>query len=96
MQSIRKTLLLWLAGGLLAGIVIATGLIYAQARQEANALFDYQMQQVAAALPSQWIDPPPPALAGIARDDAVVIRIWDGTGRSLYLSHARPDLPEQA
>ncbi|MEO1357642.1 MAG: histidine kinase dimerization/phospho-acceptor domain-containing protein, partial [Pseudomonadota bacterium] len=96
MQSIRKTLLWWLAGGLLAGIVIATGLIYAQARQEANALFDYQMQQVAAALPSQWIDPPPPALAGIARDDDVVIRIWDGTGRSLYLSHARPNLPDQA
>ncbi|WP_439892905.1 ATP-binding protein (plasmid) [Ralstonia sp. 25C] len=95
MQSIRKTLLWWLAGGLLAGIVVATGLIYAQARQEANALFDYQMQQVAAALPSQWIDPPPPALAGIARDDDVVIRIWDGTGRSLYLSHARPNLPEQ-
>ncbi len=96
MQSIRKTLLWWLAGGLLAGIVAATLLIYAQARQEANALFDYQMQQVAAALPSQWIDPPPPALAGIAHDDDVVIRIWDGTGRSLYLSHARPALPAQA
>ena len=96
MQSIRKTLLWWLAGGLLAGIVIATGLIYAQARQEANALFDYQMQQMAAALPSQWIDPPPPALAAIARDDDVVIRIWDDSGRSLYLSHARPDLPERA
>lgn len=95
MQSIRKTLLWWLAGGLLAGIFVATLLIYAQARQEANALFDYQMQQVAAALPSQWIDPPPPALASIARDDDVVIRIWDGTGRSLYLSHARPNLPEQ-
>lgn len=96
MQSIRKTLLWWLSGGLLAGIVAATFLIYAQARQEANALFDYQMQQVAAALPSQWIDPPPPALAGIAHDDDVVIRIWDDTGRSLYLSHARPDLPTQA
>lgn len=96
MQSIRKTLLWWLAGGLLAAIVIATGLIYAQARQEANALFDYQMQQVAAALPSQWIEPPPPALAAIARDDDVVIRIWDDSGRSLYLSHARPDLPARA
>ncbi|MFW6073785.1 ATP-binding protein [uncultured Ralstonia sp.] len=96
MQSIRKTLLWWLSGGLLAGIVAATVLIYAQARQEANALFDYQMQQVAAALPSQWIEPPPPALAAIARDDDVVIRIWDDSGRSLYLSHARPDLPDRA
>ena len=78
MQSIRKTLLWWLAGGLLAAIVVATGLIYAQARQEANALFDYQMQQVAAALPSQWIDPPPPALAAIAGDDDVVIH-WLGS-----------------
>ncbi|CAG9177083.1 Swarming motility regulation sensor protein RssA [Cupriavidus laharis] len=104
MRSIQRTLLWWLAAGLLAGIAIATGLIYGQARQEANALFDYQMKQVAAALPSQFADPvaPPFFMEGGAgtdllhADEDVVIHIWDGSGRSLYLSHAHPALPARA
>ncbi len=104
MRSIQRTLLWWLAAGLLAGIAIATGLIYGQARQEANALFDYQMKQVAAALPSQFADPvAPPFFAEggasadlLHADEDVVIHIWDGSGRSLYLSHAHPALPARA
>lgn len=106
MRSIQRTLLWWLAAGLAAGIAVATGLIYAQARQEANALFDYQMKQVAAALPSQFSNPvaPPPFDAGsgganadlLHADEDVVIHIWDGSGRSLYLSHAHPVLPPRA
>ncbi|MFJ1260185.1 ATP-binding protein [Cupriavidus sp. CuC1] len=110
MRSIQRTLLWWLALGLLAGIAIATALIYGQARQEANALFDYQMKQVAAALPSQFADPvmPPfvqqespgapgsPSDSLFHADEDVVIHIWDGSGRSLYLSHAHPALPPRA
>lgn len=105
MRSIQRTLLWWLALGLLAGIAIATALIYGQARQEANALFDYQMKQVAAALPSQFSNPvqPPfdPSINGTGADllhgdEDVVIHIWDGSGRSLYLSHSHPALPPRA
>ncbi|MCG5261958.1 two-component sensor histidine kinase [Cupriavidus gilardii] len=105
MRSIQRTLLWWLALGLLAGIAAATALIYGQARQEANALFDYQMRQVALALPSQFsgpampsLSPPlPPGTDNLFRsDEDVVIHIWDGTGRSLYLSHSRPLLPPRA
>ncbi|MBY4896889.1 HAMP domain-containing sensor histidine kinase [Cupriavidus sp. AU9028] len=108
MRSIQRTLLWWLALGLLAGIAVATALIYGQARQEANALFDYQMKQMAAALPSQFSGPmlpplPPPGTAlDPGRDslfgsgEEVVIHIWDGNGRSLYLSHSRPALPPRA
>ncbi|WP_422650632.1 Sensor protein QseC [Cupriavidus sp. H18C1] len=105
MRSIQRTLLWWLALGLLAGIAAATALIYGQARQEANALFDYQMRQVALALPSQFSGPampslPPPLPPGtdnlFRSDEDVVIHIWDGTGRSLYLSHSRPSLPPRA
>ncbi|CAG2145913.1 Adaptive-response sensory-kinase SasA [Cupriavidus yeoncheonensis] len=104
MRSIQRTLLWWLAAGLLAGIAMATVLIYGQARQEANALFDYQMKQVAAALPSQFAVPvaPPFFVEGGAgadllhADEDVVIHIWDGSGRSLYLSHAHPALPARA
>lgn len=104
MRSIQRTLLWWLAAGLAAGIAVATGLIYGQARQEANALFDYQMKQLAAALPSQFSAPMAPAFdpggatgADLLRaDEDVVIHIWDGSGRSLYLSHSRPSLPPRA
>ncbi|MGY8526729.1 ATP-binding protein [Paracidovorax citrulli] len=108
MRSIQRTLLWWLALGLLAGIAIATALIYGQARQEANALFDYQMRQMAAALPSQFSGPmlpplPPPGTGLDPNQDSlfgsgeeVVIHIWDGNGRSLYLSHSRPALPPRA
>ncbi|RZT31786.1 sensor histidine kinase [Cupriavidus agavae] len=104
MRSIQRTLLWWLAAGLAAGIAVATGLIYGQARQEANALFDYQMKQVAAALPSQFSVPvAPPFVPGdgasadlLHADEDVVIHIWDGSGRSLYLSHAHPVLPPRA
>ncbi|QET05583.1 MULTISPECIES: sensor histidine kinase [Cupriavidus] len=104
MRSIQRTLLWWLAAGLLAGIAIATALIYGQARQEANALFDYQMKQVAAALPSQFSNPVAPPFDPsdgtgadlLHGDEDVVIHIWDGSGRSLYLSHAHPALPPRA
>ena len=104
MRSIQRTLLWWLAAGLAAGIAVATALIYGQARQEANALFDYQMKQLAAALPSQFstpVAPPfdPESETGadlLHADEDVVIHIWDGSGRSLYLSHAHPALPPQA
>ncbi|QEZ44039.1 sensor histidine kinase [Cupriavidus oxalaticus] len=101
MRSIQRTLLWWLAAGLLAGIAIATALIYGQARQEANALFDYQMKQMAAALPSRFADPVAPPFIGSPGDlshagEDVVIHIWDGSGRSLYLSHSHPALPARA
>jgi two-component system OmpR family sensor kinase len=101
MRSIQRTLLWWLAAGLLAGIAIATGLIYGQARQEANALFDYQMKQMAAALPSQFANPVAPPFLGAPgdlahADEDVVIHIWDDSGRSLYLSHSHPALPASA
>lgn len=104
MRSIQRTLLWWLAAGLAAGIAVATALIYGQARQEANALFDYQMKQVAAALPSQFstpmaapFDPVGPTGADLLHaDEDVVIHIWDGSGRSLYLSHSHPALPQRA
>jgi len=104
MRSIQRTLLWWLAAGLIAGIAVATALIYGQARQEANALFDYQMKQVAAALPSQFSVPVMPPFGAsdgasadlLHADEDVVIHIWDGSGRSLYLSHAQPVLPARA
>jgi len=97
MRSIRLTLLLWLSFGLCAGILAAAGLIYLQAREEANGLFDYQMKQIAVSLPRQAFQPMGPIVGDdldIAED--VVIQIWDNTGVRIYHSHNHPSLPQRA
>ncbi len=93
-NSIRATLLRWLSVGLLLAIGIAAGLVYLQAREEANELFDYQMQQMAASMPSQPFAPLTAArVFGLGVDDEVVIQIWDHNGLRIYRSHDSPYLP---
>ena len=71
-------------------------MLYLQAREEANALFDFQMEQVASALPSRF----PAGAAGASAPDGaapnVVIQIWDPTGVRIYFSHDYADLPQRA
>lgn len=97
MKSIRTTLLIWLSAGLSLAIVIVAGLLYLQARQEANELFDYQMKQVAAALPSEFFGY---VVSGHADDflpqEDIIIQIWDNTGLRLYYSHDETELPQRA
>jgi two-component system OmpR family sensor kinase len=97
MRSIRRTLLLWLCVGLSGGIVLAGSLLYFQAREEANEIFDYQMQQLAESLPSEPSGPISPGHKGspdMERD--IVIQMWDGTGMRIYHSHERIALPDRA
>ena len=63
MNSIRRTLLLWLSVGLSAGMLVAAALLYFQARDEADQLFDYQMKQLAASLPDRAFAPLAPERA---------------------------------
>lgn len=88
MNSIRRTLLIWLSVGLSAGIFGTFCLVYLQARGQANDLFDYQMKQMVASLPHQAYAP----LAASRDDDPnlqedIVIQIWDQTGVRIYQSH---------
>jgi len=53
MHSIRRQLLVWLLALVIVGVGFAGWLIYRQALAEANELFDYQLEQIAAALPSE-------------------------------------------
>ncbi|MEB0165150.1 histidine kinase dimerization/phospho-acceptor domain-containing protein, partial [Glaciimonas sp. CA11.2] len=97
MRSIRSNLLLWLAVGLTAAILLAGVGLYFQARSEANELFDYQMKQIVASLPRQAFSPidsdhdTVPDLS-----DDIMIQIWDNTGVVIYHSHTRSRLPLQA
>jgi two-component system OmpR family sensor kinase len=97
MRSIRRTLLLFLFLGLSLGIALVAALLYEQARHAANQIFDYQMQQMAASLPSQSFSPVPPGRyeePGTEKD--IVIQIWDETGVRIYRSHEQPSLPQRA
>ena len=96
MNSIRRQLLLWLALGLSAGILLAGIALYFQARGEANEIFDYQMRQIAASLPRQAFAPIAPGQALPGMDDEIMMQIWDSTGTVIYHSHARSVMPQQA
>lgn len=84
-HSIRQRLLLWLIAALLTATAIAAFAVYRQARAEANALFDYQLQQIAHAFPNEGLNAVPTPRVGDARS-ITVIQIWDRAGIPLYLS----------
>jgi two-component system, OmpR family, sensor kinase len=96
MKSIRRQLLLWLALGLSASILVAGIVLYFQARGEANEIFDYQMRQIAASLPRQGFAPIAPGQDLPGLDDEIMMQIWDRTGTVIYHSHSRSVMPQQA
>lgn len=94
MRSIRRQLLIWLLALVIVGVGFAGWLIYRQALAEANELFDYQLQQIAAALPSE---PFSSVLSSRSEsDEGVVIQIWNRNGALMYFSHPRVPLAPHA
>jgi two-component system OmpR family sensor kinase len=95
-RSIRAKLLWWLLAGVALAVAAGAYSIFRLARTETDALFDYQLQQMALSLRDQ-------ALAnGFIVDDAdsgerdVLIQIWDRRGVRLYISHPRVGMPDRA
>ena len=96
--SIRTALVTWLAAGLALSLVAAAVLTFQRARDEANALFDLQLQQAAASIIGMPIADSTP-FAGTTPDDGLVVQIWDRQGVRIYRSRATPQegdrLPSQ-
>ncbi|MDE1183169.1 ATP-binding protein [Paraburkholderia sp.] len=94
MRSIRRQLLFWLLAIVLLGVGIAGWLIYRQALAEANELFDYQLQEIAAALPSE----PFSQVLGSrdTSDEGIVLQIWNRNGALMYYSRPRAPLAPRA
>ncbi len=94
MRSIRRQLLVWLLALVLLGVGIAGWLIYRQALAEANELFDYQLEQIAAALPSE----PFSQVLGSRDngDEGIVLQIWNRNGVLMYYSRPRAPLAPRA
>ncbi|WP_133647561.1 ATP-binding protein [Paraburkholderia flava] len=94
MRSIRRQLLFWLLAIVMFGLGVAGWLIYRQALAEANELFDYQLQEIAAALPAE---PFSQILSSRdTGDEGIVLQIWNRNGVLMYYSHPRAPLAPRA
>ena len=94
MTSLRKRLLVWLLTSVLVGGLGAAAVVFFQARDEANQLFDYQLRQLALTLRDRIYMPQ--QLAEVLQgEDALdfVIQVWAPDGTRLYASHPRLDVP---
>jgi two-component system OmpR family sensor kinase len=96
MTSIRRQLLVWLLGGLLVGVAVAAVGTYWRARDEANALFDHQLQEMVASLTDAPFAAAATGPGSAASADALVVQIWDRNGVQLYLSQPQRELPQHA
>jgi two-component system OmpR family sensor kinase len=97
MISIRRRLLAWLLAGVAGAVAVGAVLTYFTAREEANVLADYQLQQLALSFRDH-------ALAnGLIEHEGnpdkaleVLVQIWDRDGLRLYISHPRVSMPDRA
>ncbi len=92
MTSIRRTLLGWLAGGLAVAFVTATVATYLRARDEATALLDLQLAQLAASVTGM------PLAAqvvprGVEHDAPLVVQVWNRDGVQVLRSQGRREAP---
>ena len=95
MNSIRRKLLLALIGAMSVVMLLGAAATYQAAREEANALFDYHLEQIALALRDQTFQGATEALVGEKNFD-FVIRVWDREGLSIYSSRPHRVLPDIA
>ncbi|MBS0322125.1 MAG: two-component sensor histidine kinase [Proteobacteria bacterium] len=95
MTSIRRALLVPLALGLLLAIAGAAVLTYLAARDEATALLDVQLQQMAASVTGMPIQAPSTALGSDAANP-LVVQVWNRDGVQVYRSDPGRDAPRVA
>jgi two-component system OmpR family sensor kinase len=90
-SSIRGTLLATLLLAVSTVTLAAAFFVYRLARQQMDAIFDYQLRQLALSLRSL-----PSRVEGAPEDFDFVVQIWDQSGARLYVSRSDSGLPEAA
>ncbi|MCG6951196.1 MAG: sensor histidine kinase N-terminal domain-containing protein [Betaproteobacteria bacterium] len=94
MSSIRRQLIAGLLLAVGTGGIVAAGWTYGAARGEANALFDYHLEQIAWSMRDHSFEReliPPPSAGELEND--FVIQIWDRSGVEIYLSRPYAQVP---
>jgi len=95
-KSIRTRLLVSLLSVVLLSAAASAALTYTNVLSEAEALFDYQLRQMALSLRDQGFIAPDQA-AALANDDFdFVVQIWSVDGTRIYASHPGLALPPRA
>ncbi len=93
--SIQRRLLLSVIAVLAIGIAVTGGIVYRQAQDEANDLFDLQLRQIAQSIPVRLYGAmSPQALDAIGSGENVIVRIWNRFGGLVYGSHPEIVLPQ--
>ncbi len=96
MNSIRVRVLLVLLGTLLASALAMGALTYRNVLAETEALFDYQLRQMAFSLRDQGEIAPAQASTLADAELDVVVQIWTADGRAIYPPRLRDDVPTRA
>jgi len=97
MSSIRRQLTVGLLLAVAAGGIAAAAWTYVTARDEANALFDYHLEQIAWSMRDHSFERElvaPPSAGELESD--FVVQIWDRSGREIYLSRPHARVPGYA
>jgi len=96
MNSIRVRVLLTLLGMLALIALVMGALTYRNVLAETEALFDYQLRQMALSLRDQGEIAPAQASTLTDEQLDVVVQIWTADGRIIYPPRLRADLPTRA
>ncbi len=83
MNTMRRTLLLWLLGGMLASSMLAGLIAFVYSLSVADAMFDRHLVHIASNLPSNILPQPEPPDNGDPSDD-IFIQIRDAEGHRVY------------
>jgi two-component system, OmpR family, sensor kinase len=95
-KSLRVRLLIALIAMLASAAAIMAALTYRSVRAETEAIFDYQLKQMALSLRDQGEIAPDQARAFADEQLDFVVQIWTVDGRAIYQSRLHPDLPARA
>ncbi len=96
MNSLRTRLLLAVLGLLAVAVLLVGSITYRSVRADTEALFDYQLRQMALSLRDQGEVAPAQASALVDEQLDFVVQVWTADGRGLYASRAHEALPQRA
>lgn len=96
MSSIRARVLLAVLGMAMLTALGVGSLTYRSVRAETEALFDYQLRQMALSLRDQGEVAPAQASALVDQQLDFVVQVWTADGRAIYASRAHAALPQRA
>ena len=96
MNSIRVRVLVSLLAMLVVSALVMGALTYRSVLAETEALFDYQLRQMALSLRDQGEIAPEQSSALADEQLDFVVQVWTADGRIIYPPRLRADLPTQA